>query len=328
MLILWLFAISMVAHVGAIGEYGLCLYNLTHTAHSYAVCEPPNQLPQDCVARCDAGYYPTGSYQLTCMISICTNRCMAIDKTCRGSVPSQQIDAQGNVYTEYIQEERPCCELKTVESDWCNLGACTGNCENPGVYTFEPYTCPDTCIPFQEVTSDTLTCSPCILPTLSQGIYLSVDGTPAGKATVGCPAGSWGSESQEIICTNTGSWFPTPNVTCSTCPPHPYDLGTLDRDVFDVEETAGSVRVTCKAPVFVPTTWTFSCHPNTGEWSYWDEMVCYEAITATPTPSTTPSPEPTTSITPSPSKSPRPPKVKGSRAPSPRPKIRGVFARQ
>lgn len=320
MFVLWFFALPAVA---ALGEYGLCLYNLTLPTNAYAICEPPNQIPQDCSMRCAAGYYPIGTYDVTCMNSICTNRCRAIPKTCRGAIPIQQIDAYGVAYTGYTQVEEPCCELKTAESDWCSLGSCTGNCENPGLYTFDPIACPDTCIPFQEISSSSLKCEPCVLPALAQGIYTDIVGSPPSKATVGCPAGMWGT-TQDITCTNTGSWSATPNVTCSACPPHPYALDTLDREVFAVEENAGSVRITCREPVYVPTTWTFECG-STGEWSYWDDPVCHEAVTATPTPTTSATPEPTSSVTPSPSKSPRPPKIKGSRAPTQAPKLRGAL---
>lgn len=319
-LLIALFLVPVVAE----GEFGQCLYNLTFSEGVHVLCSPPNTLPQICSLTCGAGYFPggnSGPQEFTCMNSICTNRCQATQKTCVGAVPVQR-----DTYTEYVREERPCCELTKVEAPWCDLGSCTGSCTDPGVYTFEALACPDICVPYRDVEQPDRVCVPCELPPLpSPAVYLTVEGSPPAAATYGCPAGMWGIQAIKHCSPLTGDWTPHIPVTCEACEPHTYALEELPDDVFEVTEEPGRVEVRCREDQgFEAREWIYMCDRRTGRWSPQEDMVCVEpSVSPTPTSSATPSP---LGPSPTPSKTPRPPKVKGSRAPTAPPKIRGSRA--
>ena len=159
-------------------QFGLCLYNVTVPDGGSFLCDPPNALPQICAFQCNPGYYrPVESTtDLTCMNSICTNQCTATQKTCKGAVPIQRVDSTGVSYTDYIQEERPCCTLEKPEAPVCDLGPCTGSCGNPGIYLFDALSCPDVCVPLREPANPTYQCIACKLPTLAYGVYTNITG--------------------------------------------------------------------------------------------------------------------------------------------------------
>lgn len=301
------------------GEFGQCLYNISIPDGGRVQCDPPNSLPQICTFVCDPGYYSvqTDPPELTCENALCQNRCSVVQKTCSGTVPVHRVDAMGRTYTDYVREERACCTLEKPEAGWCDLGACTGTCADPGIYAFDARACPDVCIPYRDTETPGWGCSPCTIPAIPD-IVVSPQGNPPVNASLECPKGTWGTSSK-ITCDSRGSWD-IPTMNCTTCIPPPYPLEELDRSVLEIVESPGYVHIQCN-PEFAPSSWTFQCDPTTGEWPYWEDITCLEWPTPSPSPSESPSNPPTT--TPSPSKSPRAPKVKGSRAPTPPPKIRG-----
>jgi hypothetical protein len=385
----WLvFFSSMGNPVHAEGEFGNCLYNITIPEGGRVQCDPPNALPQVCSISCKPGYYAIGIQQeMMCTNSLCQNQCSAVQKTCAGSVPIKRIDAQGVSYTEYIREERPCCTLEKLEAPWCDLGACTGTCQNPGIYTFDAKSCPDVCIPYREPETPTWSCAPCQAPSVPAYMRVIPEGSPPSKVTVQCPMGLWGTP-DKLLCGPDGSWTPYIPRTCNECSNHVYPLETLDANLFDIQTTPGKVKISCKNSG--AQSWTFSCDTTTGEWSYWDDVYCVpdavsevpevpevnpcdsfpysletfpdlystvesgrvefrckegyeervwiyvcseetrewpvlESMECSTIPSVTPleTPSQTPASSPSASKSPRPPKVKGSRAPTQAPKMRG-----
>ena len=301
-------------------QFGLCLYNVTIPEGGSFLCDPPNALPQICNFQCNPGYYrpPTSTLDLTCMNSICTNQCAATQKTCRGAVPVQRTDSTGNPYTDYIQEERACCTLEKPEAPVCELGPCTGSCENPGIYTFNALMCPDVCVPYREPANPVYQCESCKLPELSFGVYTNVTGEPPHQGIAACSPGYWGTP-VETACTTTGEWYPPPLLQCTPCSPHEYPLVSVNGDTI-VEEGVGSVTLRCGYE-FVPAEKVLSCDTATGAWSEWEVPECREPPSILPSVSATPSVS--VEPTPSSSKSPRPPKIKGSRAPSPPPKLFG-----
>lgn len=306
--------------------FGLCLHEV-HVPHGADIqCIPPNTLPQVCSFKCSTGYYTpphfsTSTTEFSCYNAICTNQCTATNATCSGTIPVSRIDGAGITYTDYITEERPCCTLHKPEVSVCNLGPCTGSCGDPGVYTFDALTCPEVCIPYRDVETPVFPCEPCALPALQQGAYIAVEGSPPTRATIGCPAGSWG-PTYDIVCSSQGTWN-TSQATpiCTACPPHNYPLGDLDWSMLEMEEHPGEIRIRC-ADHFIHASRAYACDKKNGTWTPWDSPPHCEAIPASPTPTPTTTAEPT----PSSSKTPRPVKVKGSRAPSAPPKIRGSRA--
>jgi hypothetical protein len=302
-------------------QFGLCLYNLTIPEGGTFACDPPAALPQICGFQCQPGYFrpATSGLELTCMNSICTNKCTVEQRTCKGAVPVQREGPYGP-YTDYVQEERPCCALQVPDELGCNVGPCTGSCGDPGVYTFEAQSCPDVCVPFREVPNPRFECNPCVLPPLTApAVFTTIEGLPPAKATAGCPRGFWGAP-METICTTTGQWYPPPLVTCTVCSSHPYKLGDLDGTMLEIEEGEGVVVIRCK-PAYKPAEWWFECDSKSGAWTEWTDVGCQEWPSILPSHSAAPtqSTEPSTS----PSKTPRPPKIKGSRAPSPVAKMFG-----
>jgi hypothetical protein len=304
----------MVSLVAAEGEFGQCLYNITIPVGGRVVCDPPGTLPQSCTVQCAAGFWaPQANAEMTCMNAQCQNRCQAVQKTCVGSVPVRHNGPDG-AWTDYVREERPCCALEKAEAAWCDLGACTGNCVDPGAYVFESVTCPDVCVPFRDV-EPVWQCKPCMLPTMTGVVMESHE---PGVVSLRCPDGHWGA-SATLRCGPDGAWGTLPNLGCRHCAEAPYPIEEIDGDMLEVEVGAGYVKVRCR-PEYAPMEWTFACDASTGEWPYWEEFACYEP----PSPSATPTESPLIpSATPSPSKSPRAAKVKGSRAPTQPPKMRG-----
>jgi len=329
--------------VFGVGEFGLCLDGIATPHNGQLSCDPPGRLPQICSLQCNPGYYKTGSTNdFVCSNAMCTNKCEATEETCTGIVPvwrNQTCQGPTGSYDcswkEYRVESRPCCTLNKIEAPYCNIGnSCTGNCSQPGMYTYDSLTCPEVCIPFRETTTPNFTCIPCRLPA-GAGTVMGSKGSPVYEVEVGCPLGSWGSPVVSV-CTVTGDWFPVPRATCQTCSAHPYDLTQFDPEYVEVSVTAGMVALSCKAPlVGVPAS--MSCNQRTGVWSPLVGIACDIAPSPDPTSSVSPSVSPSASIvydpsttpslsavpSPSPSKTPRPPKIKGSRAPSPPPKIAG-----
>jgi hypothetical protein len=258
------------------GEYGNCLYNITIPEGGHVRCDPANSLPQICTISCKPGYYAVGIQQeMTCMNSLCQNQCAAVQKTCVGSVPVKRVDVNGVSYTDYIREERPCCTLEKLEAPWCDLGACTGTCQNPGIYTFDAKSCPDVCVPYREPEVPTWNCAPCQPPSIPAYMQVIPEGSPPNKMTVQCPKGQWGTP-EELLCGPDGTWTPWTSKSCNECSEHNYPLETLNADMFDIQVTPGKVQIFCKKGFRAPETqsMTFSCDTTTGEWSYWDEVYC------------------------------------------------------
>jgi hypothetical protein len=379
------FILTVINPVLAEGEFGNCLYNITIPEGGHIQCDPPNSLPQICSISCKPGYYATGVQQeMTCANSLCTNQCSAVQKTCTGSVPVKRVDSNGVSYTDYVRQERPCCTLEKLEAPWCDLGACTGTCTNPGIYAFDAKTCPDVCIPYREPDAPSWSCAPCEAPSFPAYMHVITEGVPPSKVIVQCPMGQWGTP-DELLCGPDGSWTPYIPRKCNECSEHSYPLESLDENMLEIQTSPGKVKITCKNSE--TQSWIFTCDSISGQWSYWDDVYCVpdvvpevpevnpcdsspyyletfpdlystvepgrvefhckegyeervwtyvcseetrewpvlESMECNTIPSATPSatPSQTPASSPSASKSPRPPKVKGSRAPTQAPKIRG-----
>jgi hypothetical protein len=333
--------------VVSLGEYGLCLDGIQTPENGQIACDPPNRLPQICSLNCNQGFYKVGSTgDFVCSNAICTNQCQAENGECSGLVPFWHEKTCENAdevydcsYKDYRLETRDCCTLKQIEAPYCDIGnSCTGNCSQPGIYTYDSLTCPEVCIPWRETTTPQFSCKACVLPALAGNVVLESKGSPVYDVLVGCPLGTWGAPVQSV-CTVTGDWYPLPRPSCQSCSAVPYDLRQFDAEYVVVSQTPGEVKLTCK-PHLVGTPATMKCNQRTGVWDPLAGISCDIPPSPEPTSSVTPSispsssivyepsvtPSQSTAVTPSPSKTPRPPKIKGSRAPSPAPKLAGSRA--
>jgi len=335
----------------ATDDFGYCLDGVSIPESGHVTCSNYG-LPQICTFSCNPGYFAAAgtTAEITCENSICTNQCQTSQETCYGTVPRNVtapcLTGTGScTYTDYFREARPCCKLQQLEAPWCSVLPCTGDCSNPGIYTYTAAECPSVCVPFRDIAQPDFRCETCQLPLLPP--TAAYHATDAGTALVGCIDGFWGTQISTTCSQVDGAWYPpVSSVRCTTCVTHP--VWDIDPEYFELIEEPGKVTVRCKAPYYreapgeepviaqcdrVTGAWTEFIYTPSCEWfdPYVTPSVSPSAsmsasVTASVTPTVTPSTSMLLSATPSPSKSPRPAKVKGSRAPSAPPKIFGSRA--
>ncbi len=263
---------------------------------------------------------------------------------CTGTQPCLETVEEECKYSFYEEVRRPCCNLTQVQQpEGCWTSGCSGNCQTPGVYHYYSSSCGDVCPPWQDPPNPAFACAACRVPTefpphvrILSSNARAFD--PPSEITVGCEDGYWGPIQTAYCMTTDGSFYPPADMECNPCSAPPdMDLEMVERIVG----LAGRVEFRCRQGYVGDSTFS-ECHKETGEWNHVEPPYCMVAPSPGETPSISPtsslsldpdaipSPSPTPSEsatesptrTPSVSKSPRPPKVKGSRAPSPAPKLR------
>ena len=334
----------------ATDDFGYCLDGVSIPESGHVTCSNYG-LPQICTFSCNPGYFAAAGItaEITCENSICTNQCQTHRDTCYGTAPRNVtapcLDRDGECfYTDYVREARPCCKLQQLEAPWCSVLPCTGDCSNPGIYTYTAADCPAICVPFRDIAQPDLRCETCQFPMLPP--ELAYQSTGEGVAVVGCDHGFWGTPITMTCSTVDGAWYPLVSMLqCNICDPPP-DWG-FDEEYFEMIEEPGMVTVRCRPPYYREAPGeepaVSHCNRETGVWNdiytpsceWFDPYVSPSvspsaSISPSISPSVTPTVTPSTSMllsaTSSPSKTPRPPKVKGSRAPSAPPKIFGSRA--
>lgn len=341
--LLFTFTISALAT-----PYGLCLDGITLPVNATVQCDPPNILPQICMLVCPDGYYSSGSKDVACADSICYGTCRKEEYTYDNTQLVYYEDEC--TYTNYVNcnttasglclemrvepcqrsrynttVERGCKMMPDLTEDCWNSG-CMGTCETEGAVRYHYYskTCPQLCQPWRD-TSPQFRCTPCSTPPQMGLEYI----TPSQIRYI-CPPGSWGAPTQLSYCMKMdGSWYPPPTAPdCNACV-YPDIINDVTAD-HTVKIGDGKIEIGCKEG-YMGEPVTMTCSQIDGTWTKVEYPECLIwSPSATPSISATASVSPmSASVTPSVtsaasasvSKTPRAPKVKGSRAPSPAPKI-------
>lgn len=308
-----------------------------------AMCEGPCKTePYECVGnQIKFGTRPCSYIRYTNCTDSDSQYCLeTVDEVCN--------------YTYYEEVRRPCCNLTQVgEPEGCWTSGCTGNCDSPDVYHYYSTTCADVCPPWQDPPNPLFACSACQVPELpAHAVLVSSNAKgfdPPSEITVGCEDGYWGFMQTSNCMSTDGTFYPPLTLQCSPCfPPTILDGEFVEtKSVHNADGIVYRVEYMC-INGYVGDSTVSECDKTSGIWTSVGLPYCDIA----PSPNSTPSISPTSSIspssngfpsesltqsvsptlttsgtptrTPSVSKSPRPPKVKGSRAPTQPPKIRGV----
>jgi hypothetical protein len=304
---------------------------------------------------CDDGYYSTGTKDVACADSVCKGECKqqyqeitenTIEYATRECSYSRWIECDENEsglcletvtepcqYSYYVEKKKQACTLVPRNAPQeCPNSGCMGTCEKPGTFHYYASRCLDACPPWRDLINPTFICKKCSEPPKLPNTIIQYI-KPSEMRYV-CPEGTWGTPSVSSYCMSfDGSWYPSPPAPiCKACiPPN------IEEDIAGfhtiLQKNSSTITIGC-ATGYVGEQTTTRCSELDGTWSHVEYPLCTiwsPTVTSTVTSSITPSPSvssissspdasPSSNPSPSPSRTPRPPKVKGSRAPSPKPK--------
>ena len=337
------------------GALGQCLTNITIPDTGSFICDPPNQYPQICTLMCDDGYYSTGTKDIACADSICRGSCTPkyeevieniIEYATRECEYTRWVECEENEsglcietitepcqYSYYVEKKKKECKLVPENPpEGCPNSGCIGTCEKPGTFHYYASRCKQSCPPWRDPVNPVFVCKKCNEPPQLPGTVIQY--IRPSEIRYACSEGTWGTPSSSSYCMSfDGSWYPNPPAPiCKKCIP-PNIEGDIAGFHVIMQKNESSITVGC-ASGYIGEEVTTKCSQLDGTWSHIEYPSCTiwsPTVTSTTTPSITSSPSitpvsqspeasPSSNPTPTSSKTPRPPKVKGSRAPSPKPK--------